>query len=584
MVKKDTSQSQAKALNRIEENSVDFNALFEFSNLLNSSLDIQFILDHILLSSMGKMLLTKGCIVLLNSENNYSIRALKGISLEHYGTETKIPDPPSDIKFIDKNDFKKFKWLKYFSDLNLRIMIPVTSKQRTLGIIFFGDKLSHKDFNEKDIFFLKAISNIAATSIDNSLIVQDLQKANRDLDKKIQQLNTLFDIGKEFGILFDDDKIIRLLSFSLMGQMGIKNYAVLIKQDGGLKLSLSKIPYIEQNIELLQALNLVNHPGYISSFRQKNLRQCVKMLKGLNVEIIVPMLSNGETKGIVLLSDRINHEEYSITDIEFVSSIANVAMLSMENARLFKETLEKHLLEEEIQIAREIQQGLLPKSLPVIKSYDISAINISSKQVGGDYYEVMKINDDEFVIAIADVSGKGVPASLLMANLQATIRALSPIDDSLTSKTGKINNIIFENTSTSKFITFFWGILDKRSNSFSYVNAGHNPPILLHPDGSYETLSEGGVILGVTPTIRPYEQGMVTINEGDLLFLYTDGVTESMDKDKIEFGEIRLLEILKDKFNSTSNELINTIIDNLESHSEGCAQYDDITMISIKHS
>jgi phosphoserine phosphatase RsbU/P len=582
MVKKNISLPQINNPDSIESNSIDFNALFEFSNLLNSSLDIQFILDHILLSSMGKMLITKGCIVLLKSENIYSIRSVKGISLDQYGTEIKITDCPPEFFFIDKMDLKKYKWLKYFSDLKLKIAVPVTSKEKTLGIIFFGDKFTHKNFDEKDTFFLKAISNIASTSIDNSLIVQDLQKVNRDLDKKIQQLNTLFDIGKEFGMLLEEDKIIRLLSLSLMGQMGIKNFAVLIKQDGILNLSLSKIPYIEQYNELLQELLSIKHPGYLNSFKQKNLRQCIKMLKGLNIEIIIPMQYSGEIKGILLLSDRINHEEYSTTDIEFISSLSNVAVLSMENARLFKERIEKQRLEEEILIASEIQQGLLPKFLPSIPEYDIAAINISSKQVGGDYYEVLQLNENEFIIAIADVSGKGVPASLLMAYLQATIRALASSIEPITEKTGKINNIIFENTGTNKFITFFWGVLNKTDNSFTYVNAGHNPPILLHDDGSHELLEAGGVILGVMPTVIPYESGTITINAKDVLFLYTDGVTESMDKVQNEFGENKLLEILEDKFHTSSKDTVDTIINALEKHSEGCSQYDDITMISVK--
>jgi phosphoserine phosphatase RsbU/P len=584
MVNKKTSLVQTDDNSQIESNSIDFNALFEFSNLLNSSLDIQFILDHILLSSMGKMLLTKGCILLLKSGNTYSVRSLKGITLEEYGTEIKIPDPPREVFFLDKTDKKKYKWLKLFSDLHLKIAIPVTSKDKTLGMIFFGEKFTHKDFNERDMFFLKAISNIASTSIENSLIVQDLQKANRDLDKKIQQLNTLFDIGKEFGTLFEDEKIIRLLSLSLMGQMGIKNFAVLVKQDNKLNLSLSKIPYIEQYIDLLQDLLLVNHPDQLDNFKQIKLRHCVKMLKSLNVEIIVPMLFSGETKGIILLSDRINHEEYSTTDIEFISSLANVAILSMENARLFKETIEIHRLEEEIQIAREIQQGLLPKSIPVIPDYDIAAINISTKQVGGDYYGVIQQNENEYLLAIADVSGKGIPASLLMANLQATIRALAPTNELLTEKTGKINNIVFENTSTSKFITFFWGVLDKTNNLFTYVNAGHNPPILLHGDGSYDLLDKGGIILGVTPTLFPYESGTITINQMDTLCLYTDGVTESMDTEQREFGETKLMEILKSNTGLSSKELIDFIINKLSEHSAGCAQYDDITMIMIKRS
>lgn len=583
MEKKFSSNVQNSLNKNKEEYSIDFNALFELSNLLNSSLDIQFILDHILLSSMGKMMLTKGCFILIKEKKKFSIRSIKGISHDFYGFEVEIDNYPKEVYLFNKNDFKKYRWLKIFIDLGLKILIPVISKNKLIGVIFFGGKLTNEDFNEKDIFFLRAISNIASTSIENSIIVQDLQRLNRDLDKKIQQLNSLFDIGKEFGVLFEEEKIIKLLSFSLMGQLGVKSYAIFLKENNSLALKTSRIPYLEQSLELLQNLIYVKNPGYVSSYRNKNLRKCIKALKGLNVEIIIPMMFQNETKGILLLSNRLNNEPYSISDIEYASSIANIAMLSIENARLFRETLEKHKLEEEIQIAREIQQGLLPKSLPEIKNYDIFAINISSKQVGGDYFEVMQMNSEEYIIAIADVSGKGIPASLLMANLQATIRALSPINASLTEKTGKINDIIFENTSTSKFITFFWGILNIKKNTFTYVNAGHNPPILLKKDGNLEYLSEGGVILGVTPTLNSYSEGQVFIENGDILFLYTDGVTEAMDKNQNEFGEKKVIEILRRKFNSSSKEIIDSIIKEIQIHSEGCSQYDDITMICIKN-
>jgi len=291
-----SSNNQKSFIKNEEEYSVDFNALFELSNLLNSSLDIQFILDHILLSSMGKMMLTKGCFILLKEKKKFSIRSLKGISHDFYGVEVEIDSYPKEVYLFNKNDLKRYRWLKPFIELELKIMIPVISKSKLIGIIFFGGKLTKEDFNEKDKFFLRAISNIASTSIENSMIVQDLQRLNRDLDKKIQQLNSLFDIGKEFGILFEEEKIIKLLSFSLMGQLGVRSYAIFLKENNSLVLKTSRIPYLEQNLELLQNLIFVKNPGHVNSFRNKNLRQCIKALKSLNVEIIIPMMFQNEPK------------------------------------------------------------------------------------------------------------------------------------------------------------------------------------------------------------------------------------------------------------------------------------------------
>jgi sigma-B regulation protein RsbU (phosphoserine phosphatase) len=389
-------------------------------------------------------------------------------------------------------------------------------------------------------------------------------------------------MGKEFSMLFDEDKIIKLLSYSLMGQMGVKNFAVLSKKDDHFKVTFSQINNIENHCDdFLDLINL-KEAGYVDSFIGLCNEESINNIKKINVLVIVPMLFQGQTKGLVLLSNRINNELYSDTDMEFISSLSNIATLSMENARLFKETLEKQKLEEEMNIAHDIQQRLLPKSLPEISGYDIFGTTKPSKQVGGDYYEIMKIEDYKYLLAIADVSGKSLPASLLMANLQAIIRVLAPIDDSLTNKTSKINDIIYENTDSSKFITLFWGVLDQANHSFTYVNAGHNYPTLLHEDETVEQLEKGGIILGVAPSLIPYESSTILFKEKDILLLYTDGVTESLDINNNEFGEEKLIEILKSNSHIKAKEIVELIFSKIEEHSAGCPQYDDITMILIK--
>ena len=275
-------------------------------------------------------------------------------------------------------------------------------------------------------------------------------------------------------------------------------------------------------------------------------------------------------------------EAYSQTDIEFLSSLGNLAIISIENARLFREAIEKQKMEDELLIAREIQKGLLPDKLPFIKGFLTDAVNISSKQVGGDYYDLIPISATRYVIAIGDVSGKGTPASLLMANMQATIRALVPLDLSLSELTKRVNNLMCRNTGSDRFITFFWGIVDTEAKSLNYVNAGHNPPYIFRSNGTIDRLDKGGIILGVMQTMIPYEEDTVLLREGDVFLLFTDGVSEAMDKEGNEYGEDRLEKVARESLKLPPDAILSNIVSSVKEHARDTVQSDDITMIVIK--
>ena len=232
----------------------------------------------------------------------------------------------------------------------------------------------------------------------------------------------------------------------------------------------------------------------------------------MGIEVIVPMQIQGKTKGLIILGKRINNLEYTDADIEFIFSVGSLAIISLENRRLFIEALEKQKLEEELDIAREIQRNLLPQKILDHKNFDISAVNLSSKQVGGDYYDIIELDNNDCCIAIADVSGKGVPASLLMANMQAFLQVICRQNIPLDEATALINDFISQNTSDGRFITFFWGILNDVTKSFNYVNAGHNPPLLIR-NGTITKLEIGGIILGVMKTIIPYKSESIQITK-----------------------------------------------------------------------
>jgi len=225
---------------------------------------------------------------------------------------------------------------------------------------------------------------------------------------------------------------------------------------------------------------------------------------------------------------------------------------------------------------------LLPQQLPEIDGFDIGAINVSSKQVGGDYYDFVKRSENEYVVAIGDVSGKGAPAALLMANVQAALRALAPMDYSLPEATARINDLTFMNTTGDKFITFFWGVIDCVTKQLRYVNAGHNPPFLVRANGAVERLTSGGLILGVMKTVTPYEESVVTLSRGDMLFMYTDGVSEAMNDKGEDFTEERLEKVVREVSGQNASEIIRHVKSAVEAYEGSAPQSDDITMMVIK--
>ncbi len=568
---------------KLDAQLLDFSALFEFSRVLNSSLDLEFVLGNILLTSMGKMLVSRGVVLLRTSEPEFAVRTAKGLPGESVGRTVRIGTlPAGSLFYVSDLDRRRYRWARFFEEMKVHVVIPIFSRNRVLGFLGFGEKISRQQYLDREIAFLEALANIASTAIENGLMVDELRKVNRTLAGKIQQLNTLFDLGKEFNSTsLDAEKAMRLLMFSLMGQMGISKYVICTKHDGVMEVVTSRISR-EIDRALLNQFCDMKQPYLVGQAKGKKYKAVDEQFTALGLKAVIPMQLQDETKGLICVGDKMSRERFTQTDVEFIYSLGNLAIISLENARLFKEEIEKQRLEEELSIAREIQQGLLPKTLPQVTNFQISAVNIPSMQVGGDYYDVIQLSDSMFIVSIADVSGKGTPASLLMANLQATLRAFAPIGMPLSEMTARINDIIFENTGLSKFITFFCGLLDTEKHTFTYVNAGHNPPYLIHRNGSFDRLEKGGVLLGIMQTLVPYEKGVVDLMEGDIVFMFTDGVSEAMSVGEEELGEERLEQILRAHRERSTEEIMQIVQQEVRTHAEGTPQSDDITMVIIK--
>ncbi len=542
-------------------------ALVEFSKIINSSLDLDFILNNTLLTCLGKFLATRG-IIALKEKDKLVIKLSKGIP------QNLISEFPTD-KFDETCSEERL--IEFYSKAKIKVCEKITSSSDTLGILCLGDKLNGTEYTEDDKDFLKTILNIAATAIQNSLIVEELKELNRELDSKIQRLNSLFELSKEFGLFSDTKRIQRLLILSLMGQFLVSKYAILNFENEEIQVLDSKF----NNKELIEGIKSIDYMNIDSTIKSETIETFFPSLGQIGINLIVPMKIQNKLKGLILLGKRINNTEFSDSDIEFIYSVGSLAIISLENRRLLQEEIEKQKLEEEIELAKQIQQNLLPSEIPKSNSYEIAAINFPSKQVGGDYFDVMKIENEKLLISIADVSGKGIPASLLMANLQAFIKLIVKSDFEIDKATATINDLLTQNTSDGRFITFFWGILDEKEKSFTYVNAGHNPPILIR-DNNIIRLSEGGIILGVMKTLIPYIKNKIFLQSGDMIVLFTDGVSEAMNTNSEEFGENRLEHLCKDLSILSAQSALESIKKEVEHFTHGAPQSDDLTLMVVK--
>jgi len=546
----------------------NLSALVDFGNLINSSLQTDFILNNLLLTCFGKFHTTKGIVaVVRDGDLNYIVA--KGLTKDVIDDFPNLPEKDYQVS-VELNEYLLKHKLIHSQEIH--------SANKLIGVIFLGERLSGEDYSIEDSKFLQTFLNISATALENSLSINKLKTANNNLDTKVHQLSALFDLSKEFSGILEIPLISKLLGFSIIGQLLVSKYAVVIFEESEFEILESKFnsELLEMNIALLD-VGEIQKPILCDG---KSDKPCSPLFE-MGIELIVPMQIKQKTKGLILLGKRNTGQNYSKSDIEFVSSIGSLAIISIENSLLFKEAIEKQKLEKDLEIAKKIQRNLLPSKLPKMKNFEIAAFNNAAKQVGGDYYDAIRLDSGRVLIAIADVSGKGVQAALLMANLQAFLQSISKQNKELVDASNLLNDLVSDNTSDGRFITFFWGILNDENMSFESVNMGHNPPLLLR-NGVITKFKNGGMLMGVMPTITPYKNEVTKLEKDDLIIMFTDGITEAMDRENNEFSDERLENLSLTLNNLSANDALEKILSEVETFTGGVDQSDDITAIVVK--
>ena len=283
--------------------------------------------------------------------------------------------------------------------------------------------------------------------------------------------------------------------------------------------------------------------------------------------------------GLVYLDTRLGTANFDEDDLRVVTALANLAAAKIENSRLLEESLEKRWLEEDMRTAAEIQARLLPTTAPVVEGYGLVGSTRPCRAVGGDYYD-FEIEDEKLLLALGDVSGKGTGAALLMAVLRAAVRGHWAEGD-IASAVSRINRTLCQNVPPNKYVTFFLARLTPAAGDLQYVNAGHNPPLLLRAGGGVETLDEGGMVLGLFDSV-PYAEGSVRLDPGDVLLVYSDGLTEAWDERDDEFGEKRLADCALGRRDAPAAEIHECVLAAVNSFTDHAKATDDRTLIVLK--
>jgi serine phosphatase RsbU (regulator of sigma subunit) len=305
------------------------------------------------------------------------------------------------------------------------------------------------------------------------------------------------------------------------------------------------------------------------------------VLSGLRSVMAVPLAVEGRVSGMVYVDNPFHINRFTERDLQLLTLIAGVAAIRIENVRLLEVQQEQIRLANELVLASEIQLRLHPDNTPPIPGYDLIGVSFPCYEVGGDYYDFIEKRDGRYVIALGDVSGKGTGAALLMSSVHAAVRAHTRTRLSASEIVSEINQYIYDNTPANRFVTLFYSELDPRSNQLTYINAGHNSPLLVRASGEITRLDIGGFPVGITP-FGDYREGWVELEPGDVLVIYSDGASESLDEAGEEFGEARLIEIVQKNRGRTAAGVRDRIDEALTRFVGKAKSVDDLTLVILK--
>lgn len=408
--------------------------------------------------------------------------------------------------------------------------------------------------------------------------METTQKIANRFELKELELNALLEITQAINENLPEESLYKIYNFTLRANLKLGKLMLMVQERNQWELKLSfgtQKNYSDMDNQAYQLVKshriLFNADLFDSPFEE--------------FEVAIPVFHKNELLAIAFLGGVSNSQEKELIEnhLNFIQALTNIIMVAIENKKMARARLEQEVYDKEMEIAKKVQQLLFPKSLPENDNFSIDAHYSPHHTVGGDYYDWLSIDENRKIVCIADVSGKGVPAALLMSNFQASLRTLLRKTTDLEEVIHDLNHQVFESANGENFITFFIALIDLKEKKLTYVNAGHNPPFLMSSNGKIEKLEKGTLVLGALREIPFLEIGITKIEKTQTLLLYTDGLTEAFNEKEEEFGPERVMVILNNSADTKPASILSSILKEIDNFIGKRALSDDITLLACQY-
>ncbi len=480
-------------------------------------------------------------------------------------------------------DDEKFKSLAICFDRPARniISVPLFAEGAFFGMVQALNSRADDGFAPGELELLTAFGEHIALTLRNSWMLEEAIRGSREA-RSLQDVGIALSASLDLDDLLEKilDNLQRVISYDsamiyLLSPQGTIIHDIVsrgvpedMRDRLPLKIGQGITGHVVQSGEGIIVPDVSKNPDYIA---------CRIDIKS---ELAVPLKSGTTIIGAFNIESA-KPNAYTEHDLQLLNGFASLAAISIERARLYMDRMAARKLSLELSIARRIQETFLPSQDPVVNGFDISGINIPSADVGGDYYDFIPIVDNQLGVAIGDVSGKGVPASLIMAAFRASLKAEIRNNFAIRAILQKVNNLLFESVERENYVTAIYSVLDSKNRVLTFSNAGHNPPIFRRANGTIEYLKEGGMALGAFAN-STYEERPLSLSSGDILLFYTDGVTETQNAKDEEFGVDRLLACLEESKGLSARGIIEFVVGSTKKFRSSQTERDDLTLVVIK--
>ena len=417
-----------------------------------------------------------------------------------------------------------------------------------------------------------------------------LEEENKRLKRAVDELSILNDLARAIGVSLNTQEIIQtIVRRSLRATSAEQGVITLVEEQSNQSMktlvrtmvSSKEQEHFHFSQALLGWMHLNKKPLVINDPKNDERFRGIPWDESIRSLIAVPMMAKSELRGVLTVYNKKEGKPFAEDDQRLLAIIAGQSGQVVENARLYEKEKTLVKMQEEIRLAARIQTELLPKTAPTVAGYDIVGRTIPAQEVGGDYFDFIPIDDNRLAFCLGDVTGKGLPASLLMANLQATLRGKRSPPDHQRRVWNVQTSCCNQSTSPEKFATLFYAILDLQNHQIHYSNAGHDNPYLYSGTVAAKRLKIGGIPLGMLPEFT-YEQESVSLEDDSILVAYSDGVTEAMNAQEDMFGEERIAAVIDQHKHAPATEIIDHLVSAVKTFAAGHPQSDDITVVVMR--